>query len=230
MLKNRAPDKLQYWWLGVVSVVWASLPYVLVAAFTRKNRENFPALAVALLTVGIMAGGGFFIQCRAFITHPAPQNWVIFSPLPFWQLIVATIAFAVAAIVKAILSAATFGKRETMRCIFRIAFLLLMIGSWVYLCGIGVCAPVFIRSPMSETIGNLKHTEIEDESVDTWRAFIPISDFAKETSNRVLLLSTLMLVGAFGYSRFKQTDKKPTRNLERSQGDKMKKQEDKYKL
>lgn len=71
-----------------------------------------------------------------------------------------------------------------------------------------------MRRPMAIAIENLKHTEIDFESVNTWDALRPISDFTKHTSNRVILLSTLMLVGFIGYNLCARTKETPNKAIE----------------
>ncbi len=77
--------------------------------------------------------------------------------------------------------------------------LLLIIISWVKLCYIGLGAPTFIRRPMAEAIEKLKHSKIDFDSLETWEALRPISEFTKDTGNSVILFSILMIVGFIGY-------------------------------
>ncbi len=77
--------------------------------------------------------------------------------------------------------------------------LLLIIISWIKLCYIGLVAPTLIRRPMSITIEKLKHLKIDSDSLETWEALRPISEFTKDTGNSVILFSILMIVGFIGY-------------------------------
>lgn len=93
--------------------------------------------------------------------------------------------------------------------LLRILSILLIAGSWLTLCGIGLSTPTLMRHPMAIAMENLKHTEVGFESVNTWEALRPVSDFTKRTSNLVILLSTFMLVGFIGYNLCTRTRKTP---------------------
>ena len=52
---------------------------------------------------------------------------------------------------------------------------------------------------MSIAIEKLKHLKIDSDSLETWEALRPISEFTKDTGNSVILFSILMIVGFIGY-------------------------------
>jgi hypothetical protein len=81
----------------------------------------------------------------------------------------------------------------------------MIIRSWVTLLIIGASAPIIVRQPMAVTIHRLKDAEVAFDSPTTWKAFSPIRDFTKLTSDLTLLFSTLMLLGFFIYSNFSVT-------------------------
>lgn len=92
--------------------------------------------------------------------------------------------------------------------------ILLIAGTWLALCGIGLSTPTLIRQQMVIAIENLKRTEIGSESVNKWEALRPISDFTRQTGNLVVLLSTLMLVGIIGHNICTRTKETPNQHLQ----------------
>lgn len=86
--------------------------------------------------------------------------------------------------------------------------LLLIIISWIKLCYVGLGAPTLIRRPMAVAIENLKHSKIDFDSLETWEALRPISEFIEGTGNSVILFSILMIVGFIGYYLAGQKNKK----------------------
>ncbi len=86
-----------------------------------------------------------------------------------------------------------------IRRVIKIGSALLVVASWLALCGIGLSAPTFVRHPLALAIENLKVTELEFDAIETWEAVRPVSQFTKRFSDRTVLLSTLMLVGFIGF-------------------------------
>ena len=86
---------------------------------------------------------------------------------------------------------------------------LLVFASWIALCGACLLAPLSMRAMLSASIHRLRalETKLEPESIETWDALRPVSEFVGNSSNVVLLLSTLMFVGFILALKTKPTNK-----------------------
>ncbi len=98
-----------------------------------------------------------------------------------------------------------------MRRIINTGAILLVVASWLALCGIGLTSPTFVRAPLSKAIRNLKNTNLEHDAVETWDAVRPVSEFTKTMSDQILLLSTLMFVGFIVFAIGRKNKKSPRR-------------------
>lgn len=99
-LKNGEPEKLQWWVFGLIFFAWACLPFAYVVQFARKSKDSLSGLFISLLTVTIIAGGGFYILWQSFVTHLDPQSGLVFVFLPVYQLFVVSIGTGAARIMK----------------------------------------------------------------------------------------------------------------------------------
>ena len=82
-----------------------------------------------------------------------------------------------------------------MKRIIRIGAILLVVGSWLSLCDIGMNAPTFVRRPLSTAIENMRKTNLASDAGEAWAAVRPVTDFTKSMSDQILLFSSLMFVG-----------------------------------
>ncbi len=105
-----------------------------------------------------------------------------------------------------------------MRRIIKTGGALLVVASWLALCGIGLSAPTFVRRPLAIGIENLKSTAMEFDAVETWDAVRPVTSFTKRMSDRTVFFSTLMLVGFIAFAAASRRTQSPNNTSEVTSG------------